>query len=1151
MADRSPHIVPDHLNDIETLEDVLGFFAGDLDWPISADDLEDASFEYEPEDLGIAAERIPRLRSIRQMRPLTTGQPWGVFFLEFEGPRLPITPLRQLLRALVTRKRAGRGAEHRTWELSDLLFIITTADRSGVELHLVAFETADDGSVQIFSLPWRPHQSPPQHLRRLAEELLPRLAWPDDPSDAAAWRDGWHSAFALRPGAAIKSAKALAERMASVAHDVRQRVDEIMAAPAGNEPLVSLYDEVREQLIPDLDPNRFADTCAQTLVYGLLSSRITDPIGFGASPVLAVVPLANPFLDAFFERIHDRLHDPDGADGGLGPLIADLRATNVESILDQFGATTSGADPVIHFYEEFLKAYDPGRRAEAGAFYTPQPVVQYMTRAVDEVLRTRFRMPLGLADGSTWGQVAESLGIPVPSGVSESDPFISVIDPATGTGTFLVEWMRQARRSFVNAGRSDTEWPTHLRDTVLPAMVAFELMPAPYAIAHLKTALEAHSEGLVDGSPRILLTDALEHPSERGQTSLDPFIDPVAFEGAVADELKSRACFSVVIGNPPYRRLTRAEAGGWVVHGAPGADAALFDVLVETANKHTIFSHVASLYNLYTYFWRWALWTAFERLGDGPGVVALITASSWLHGPGFIGLRQLACELSDEIFILDLGGEGHGNVAEENVFDIQTPVAIAILFRTGQQTPGADAKVWYRRLGGTRQDKLAFLADEAQPLASAEWTPVEGPVVSMVARDSDDAWDSWPTLDQILPWHQPGAMLNRTWPVAPDEETLARRWTVFLADSSPERRSTLFPDPKSGRQITSQVGNLPKLADLPAGAPHPPVAPYLWRAFDVQHIFRDPRLAKTESPSLWQTVSDKQVFLVTDSSHVRGPGPLVFATTAPPDKHAFCGRGGKDVVPLFRDHDAVKPNLTADIAQSWADHIGVDHVEATEVLAYVVAIAGNPSFTKLALQRHAGEPLRLPLTSSPAIFDRAVALGARLTWLQTLGARFVNEAEGRPGEVHIDPELSLSPATPVLPDGPGDVRYDPEMTTVYFGDNTLAGVALAAWEFEVNGWPVLRRWLEHRTRAGRGRRTSELNDIRPTSWDGSWTNELLTLVSVLHGMGELQSELDDLLNKVLAGPTIDRSHLPVPTNAETKVPPTDLQGTTPSDGALF
>ena len=167
---------PNHLRDITSFDDVIEYLVDELDWPIDADDLEEATFEWDPDELGIPADRVPHLASLRQLRPLETDQPWGIFFLEFDGPRLPLTALRRLLDKLVTKKRGTGSGTRRTWDLNDLLFIITTSTGDTVELHFIAFFEQPDKPAEIRSIPWRPGQSPAQHLKRLATELLPHLA---------------------------------------------------------------------------------------------------------------------------------------------------------------------------------------------------------------------------------------------------------------------------------------------------------------------------------------------------------------------------------------------------------------------------------------------------------------------------------------------------------------------------------------------------------------------------------------------------------------------------------------------------------------------------------------------------------------------------------------------------------------------------------------------------------------------------------------------------------------------------------------------------------------------------------------------------------------------------------------------------------------
>ncbi len=773
---------PERLREVKTLEDVLEYLSDELDWPITSDDLEASTYDWNPDELGISAELVPHLVSLRQLRPMTANQPWGVFFLEFSGPRLPITPLRRLLQGLVAKKRASARGEAPTWRLDDLLFIITTDSGDSVELHFLAFFDEGGSSVVLRSLPWRPEQSPNQHLKRLATELLPHLEWPSSTDDVDAWRREWREAFKLRLGEVIRSAATLAERMAKTAIDLREQIAEAIRDERGSGPFSRLLGEVRKELVADVDGDRFADMCAQTLVYGVLSSRVTDPVAFGASPTLSSVPLANPFLEAFFEQVHDEALALDLEGSGLEQLVADLRESNVEAILDDFGSTAKGADPVIHFYEEFLKRYDKKMRADAGAFYTPQPIVDFMVRTVDSLLRSRFGLEMGVADNSSWATVASRVGFEIPAGVDPDQPFLSMLDPATGTGTFLVSWLRRARESFFVEYPSG-DWPEHLRNHVLPAMHAFELMLGPYAIAHLKMALELNDESVTDGEVCILLTDTLDYSAR--ELRFDILNDPVAAEGERAGELKSSERFTVIIGNPPYDREQRRvgdggrRKGGVVRYGLESVVRPLLDDLTKPMNTAGLGVHIKNIYNDYVYFWRWAMWQATE-LPEGPGVVAFITAASYLDGVSLSGLRSYMRRKFDELWIVDLGGEGRGAITEENVFDIRTAVAIAFGVRlaSNSQTPRGKCQVRYARIEGKRQEKF-------ESLKQLEISPERFDFVSGTGFDSfvprrNSPYLSWHPISDLFPWIHSGSKFQRTWPIGEERKLLERRWKSLL-----------------------------------------------------------------------------------------------------------------------------------------------------------------------------------------------------------------------------------------------------------------------------------------------------------------------------------------------------------------------------------
>ena len=1137
MASSVPADHAETMRGIRTFAQVFQYLVDGQGWPLELPDLEDddltaVTYDWDPAELGIPAERLGDLKRLQQMRPLTVNQPWGVFFLEFSGPRLRYTPIRRLLRALVTKKRAA-AASRRTWALDDLLFVVITGTGDEVEIHLLAFHGSDPQTAEFRSLAWRPANAPSRHLQRLNEEL-PCLSWPTDDSDIESWRKAWWEAFKLPVGQTIKDSTRLADRMARTARDLRTQIREALGAENGSGPFSSLMEQIRTQLVSDVNADSFADMCAQTLVYGMLSSRVTNPKDFGSSPIFSTVPVANPFLEALFEQVHDEAVSLDLPGSDLPQLVADLRETNVEAILDQIDSTIKGGDPVIHFYEEFLKQYDRKMRADAGAFYTPQPAVEFIVRAVDEVLRSRFGLQMGIADAASWQEVAASNGFEVPEGVDPDKPFVSMVDPATGTGTFLVEWLRRARKSFLESGSPD-DWPEHLRDRLLPSMHAFELMLAPYAIAHLKVALELHHVGAGDGAMQVLLTDTLEHTARQGQFAT--ISDPVADEGERAAKLKESERFTVVIGNPPYDREQRGvgdkvkRKGGVVRYGAASISP-LLNAVTKPMKEAGLGGHLKNVYNDYVYFWRWAIWQATE-LPPGPGVVAFITASSYLDGVSMGGVRHLLRDAFDELWIVDLGGEGRGARKEENIFDIQTPVAIAIGVRTGRKkTEGCEVR--YLRISGTRAEKLAHLQQVSLHCVSER---VPGEHLERMTPRSVSHYYDWREITDLFPWIRSGCMFGRTWPIAESKALLRRRWQELIA-VVPRRRGEMFIDSTSGQKTTSKPQPLysagPRLCsveDLDVGDEPEGYERYAFRSLDRQWVIADHRLIDRVGPALWHVRGPRQVFLTTLTATKLGKGPVLTATSFFPDRDHFSGRGAKDVMPLYRDPAGREPNVTAGLLPALREHLGAE-VPAEDLLAYVYALGGTASFSDRFNEElaEAAGPIHIPITADPGLFQQAVALGRDLLWRHTWSERFAPADQSR---------LPAEQAKEVRPvEGmPNDFAYDPESQTLTVGTGTFAPVSQEAWNFEVSGLRVLRSWLGYRMKTRKGKKSSPLDDIRPTRW--TQTNELLLLLSIIEHTIELTPKAADLLDQIVQGPLIPAKDLPTPHPRQPQTPQTN------------
>lgn len=1117
------------LRRIRTFAQIFQYLVDVLDWPLETEDFKDEdltaiTYDWDPDEMGIPADK---LRQVWQMRPLTATQPWGVFFLEFAGSRLPITQVRHVLRVLVTRKRAV-ASDLPTWRLEDLLFIVLTGDADSVELNLLAFRGSDPRNAEFLPLAWRPEQSPTRHLTRLTEEILPLLRWPDDDSAIESWRAAWRKPFELPIGRPIEAAARLAERMARTARDLREQLTEALESEQGSGPFSTLMGEIRRRLVSDINGPRFADMCAQTLVYGLLSSRVTNPEGFGSAPIFSTVPLANPFLEAFFGHINDHAALLDLPGSGLPQLVADLQKTDVEGILDQFGSTIRGGDPVIHFYEEFLKQYDRKLRADAGAFYTPKPVVECMVRLVDEVLRSRFGLALGIADPSSWAEVAEHNEFTVPDGVDPSKPFVSMIDPATGTGTFLIEWIRRACRSFTES-RSEEDWPQHLRDHVLPSMHAFELMLASYTIAHLKAALELHEAGVSDGKMQILLTDALDHVGHQGQ--FDTMSDPVAEEGKRATVLKESERFTVIIGNPPWD-LERASSetpsrGGVVREGAPGTEP-LINRITDPMKTAGLAGRLNSIYNVYVYFWRWAIWQSTE-LPRGPGVVCFITASSYLYGISMGGVRDMFRQAFDELWIIDLGGDNRSALPEENIFEITIPCSLTIGVCT--DLPNRDkCSVRYLRIDGSRIDKLDKLARIKLEDVADE---VIGQGLDIFVPRSNSRYYDWPAITALFPWSHSGCKLHRTWPISENKALLDHRWSVLVSEVPRKRERLLHAAGErttgSGLSPLLSTGRrLPPLNTLDIDDTYENIERYGYRSFDRQYVIADNRLISRPRPDLWRVRGPRQIFLTTLTSTKFGRGPVVNATPYVPDIDHFCGRGSKNVIPLYCDVTVEHPNITYSLIETLRTELDA-MILAEDLLAYVYALGATATFGEYFADELAEVPgaIHIPITLDYNLFRQGVTLGRDLLWWHTWGERLAPA-----GNTDL-PLGQIQQIRPVI-GMPESHNYDSDTQELSVGTGLFGPVSPEVCNFEVSGLKVLKSWLDYRMSVRSGRKSSPLDDIRPNRW--TQTDELLRLLTILEHTVEVTPVAAQLLEEIVSGPLILAEDLPQPTDAQRKPP---------------
>lgn len=963
---------------------------------------------------------------------------------------------------------------------------------------------------------------------RLSSDVVTEGAAAVSKDDAAALQTLLHDFLLWEPILPLDRNKnvdlrGFAKIMAPLCLMLRNDVEDALGNPES--PLNTLADEWRQLLFPDATNEQFADAYAQTVTFALLLGRSegADPLTLQSaqnslSSQHNLLSLALQVLTV--ESVRKEM---EASLNLLTRIIAVVPAA----------AFIADRDPWLYFYEDFLAVYDPKLRKDIGAYYTPIEVVRAQVRIIDELLVNQFRKQLGFASPDTL-----------------------ILDPAVGTGTYLLGVVEHTLEK-IKISQGSGAVPANAT-SLANRLFGFEKMVGPFAVSELRVNGTLKEKG---ANPKmtagIYLTDTLESPySKPPQLSL--FYQPLSDQQRKALEVKSNIPILVCLGNPPYDRHEAAaehnghRTGSWVRWGedGKGTDAILQDFLapLEIAGQGI---RAKNLYNLYVYFWRWALWKVFEQDTSSGGIVSFISASSYLDGDAFLGMREHMRKICDEIWILDLGGEGRGSRKTENVFAIQTPVAIAWAVRTKEENKNKPALVHYSSIDGTQKQKLSKL-DEISNLTEIDWEDCPTDWHAPFRPPGEGTYFQWPLLTDLLPWQHSGVQFKRTWPIASDKDTLRRRWSQLLS-KQPEEKSIAFKETRD-RKIDS--GCLPlhgnteaetPLSDLTIDAEAPNIVRYAYRSFDRQWIFADTRLGDYLRPVLWHTHSDKQIYLSSLLTQVLGKGPAVTASHHVPDLHHFPGGSGKSIIPLFRDTEALEVNIWLDIV----DELNLKYTEKiipVDLFSYIYGILANSNFTLRFYDELETKELRVPITKNLVLFKKVKKYGEKLLWLHTYGECKVPRMK----ILQIIPNGKAKCVTKISdhPENyPESFSYDSKKRTLFVGDGKFAPVKSAVYEFEVSGLNVVQSWLKYRMKNGAGRKSSPLDDIRPDRWDAQMTTELLNLLWVLEETLKIYPQQEKLLDEILKGEcfTIDELPEPLPADHELrkapKVPKKNQNGT--------
>lgn len=908
------------------------------------------------------------------------------------------------------------------------------------------------------------------------------------------------------------TAESLANELATRTRFLRDQIikEEIREARTeGAKTILGFYEAFQKHLIANLKPDEFADLYAQTITYGLFAARTRANGVFNRKLAYDLIPKTIGILREIFSFIS--LSPPEQLEATVDDIAEVLAVANVKKILHQYFKEGKGSDPIFHFYETFLAEYNPEERERRGVYYTPEPVVSYIVRSLDIILKESFSRQDGFATHS-----------------------VTVLDPAGGTLTFLAEAAKLAVHKFVSKYGEGSK-VKFIEDHILQHFFAFELMMAPYAAGHLKMGYLLEELGhKLSGDERFqfYLTNTLEM-EELAQTSL-PGMASLSEESHFAGKIKKEKPILVILGNPPYsgisanvsERQVEVKKGqkytkGYTIRSRQESGRTFYQLLPKESKASkkmkvrfkTWIGELIEYYKVidgdwfderkhwlqddYVKFIRFAQWK-IDQIGEG--VVGFITNHAYLDNPTFRGMRQSLMNSFDEIYILDLHGnslkkeKSPDGSKDENVFDIQQGVAIALLVKRKTRTVGC--RVFHSELWGLRDHKYDFLQrNDFRSIKQTKLTPFSPFYFFLPKEDKHrGAWQDRPSLTQIFPTNVTGIVTARDGFITDfDKNALYNRILQFRNLSADDEiiKHTYHLKDTRGWKLPSARKTLAK-DDNWRGY----FTKWLYRPFDVRWIYYTPSMVDWGRPEVMRHMLQSNLALIAPRQFKEESGAMVTEFIA--GHKTVSAFDINYIFPLFLYPDTDKRDLfsqhesgerLANVAPQLVEALEAAYKKKPrpeDIFNFIYAVLYSNAYRKKYAELLRTDFPRVPFTGDSKLFQKVAQKGAQLV------------------DLHLLKSTKL--AKPIAKcEGSGDLRvvkvsYDPKKTRVYINtDKYFAGVPSEVWEYHIGGYQVGEKWLKDR----KGRMLS--------------SEEIATYANVVTAIAEtisIQDSLDELFKQV-------------------------------------